>query len=100
LENLESIQLLNTAIIKSKEKKIDSSYDERLGKLCQTPAIDALNKAINYLAEDQKISRDQSAVLLISTIRELDSLWTDYVMMEGIERLKDLLKKTNRSTNS
>ena len=100
MENLESIQLLNTAIIKSKEKKIDSSYDERLGKLCQTPAIDALNKAINYLAEDQKISRDQSAVLLISTIRELDSLWTDYVMMEGIERLKDLLKKTNRSTNS
>lgn len=90
-ENIESIQLLNTAIIKSKEKKLDESYDERLHQLCNAPAIAALNKAISYLAENQKISRDQSAIALVSTIRELDSIWNDYVVMEGIGKLKEML---------
>ena len=92
MDNIEPIQLLNTAIIKSKEKKIDCEYDERLGQLCQTPAIEALHKAITHLSESQKISKDQAAVLLINTVRELDSIWSDYVMMEGIDRLKGMLK--------
>jgi len=93
IEDIESIQLLNTAIIKSREKIIDSSYDEKLNKLCKTPAMGAIDKAITFLAEEQRISRDQSAIQLINTFRELDSIWNDYVMMEGIDRLKDILKK-------
>ena len=93
ISDLESIQLLNTAIIKSREKAIDGSYDERLKKLCETPAMAAIDKAITFLAEEQKISRDQSAIQLINTFRELDSIWNDYVMMEGIDRLKGILKK-------
>jgi hypothetical protein len=52
----------------------------------------AINKAIAFLAEDQKISRDQAAQLLVESIRELDSVWNDYVVMEGIDRLKQVLK--------
>ena len=89
---MESIQLLNTAIIKSKEKKIDNSYEERLSKINKSPAIEVINKSITMLAESQKISRDQAAVQVIEAIRELDSIWTDYVTMEGIDRLKTLLK--------
>lgn len=92
LNNQESIQLLNTAIVKSKEKKIDSSYEERLSATCETPAIKALSLAIDNLAETENISRDQAAIMLVDTVRELDSIWNDYVMMEGISRLKDLLK--------
>ena len=44
-ENKESIQLLNTAIIKTKERKIDSSYEDRLHKACSTPAIEARDNA-------------------------------------------------------
>ena len=55
-DNQECIQLLNTAIIKSKEKKIDSSYEQRLSKTCNDPAVAALTVAINFLAEKQKIS--------------------------------------------
>ncbi|MCO4792650.1 MAG: hypothetical protein KC493_02975 [Bacteriovoracaceae bacterium] len=91
-DNQESVQLLNTAIIKSKEKKIDSSYEQRLSKACNNPAINALTVAINHLAETQNISNDQAAMQLIETVRELDSVWTDYVMMEGIGKLKELLK--------
>lgn len=89
---MESIQLLNTAIIKSKEKRINSSYEERLTKINKSPAIDAINKSISILAESQKISRDQAALQVIEAIRELDSVWSDYVTMEGIDRLKNMLK--------
>jgi hypothetical protein len=89
---MESIQLLNTAIIKSKEKEISSSYEERLNKICQSPAITAINKSIVMLSESQKISRDQAAVMVIEAIRELDNIWSDYVTMEGIDRLKQMLK--------
>ena len=91
-EHQESVQLLNTAIIKSKEKIIDSSYEERLSKTCQSPAIESICNAIDHLSESQKISRDQAAVQIIETVRELDKIWNDYVMMEGISKLKDLLR--------
>ena len=91
---MESIQLLNTAIIKSKEKKINSSYEERLTKINNSPAIEAINKSISYLAESQKISRDQAALQIIDAMRELDSVWSDYVTMEGIDRLKAMLQGT------
>ena len=92
---MESIQLLNTAIIKSKEKKISHSYEERLMKLCHSPVIEHLNRSIAQLAESQGISRDQAALSVIEAIRELDSIWSDYVVMEGIDRLKGILRSTN-----
>lgn len=91
---MESIQLLNTAIIKSKEKRINSSYEERLTKINNSPAIEAINKSISLLAESQKISRDQAALQVIEAMRELDSIWSDYVTMEGIDRLKSMLQGT------
>lgn len=95
MENLESIQLFNTAIIKSKEKAIDSTYEERLRNVCDTPVLEALNKAAIYLSDSQKISRDQAAVQIVETVRELDSVWQEYVMMEGIDKLKGLLKENS-----
>jgi hypothetical protein len=89
----EAVKLFNTAVIKSKEKKINSSYEARLAEVCQSPVMSALLVAVNSLAEDQKISTDHAAVQIIDTVRELDSIWNDYVLMEGIGKLKSLLKK-------
>lgn len=91
-ENQESVQLLNTAIIKSKEKRINISYEERLSQACENPAIKALDHAISLLSESEKISRDQAAIQIIETVRELDGIWTDFLMMEGITKTKELLK--------
>lgn len=91
-EDQELIQLINTAIIKTKEKRIDSSYEERLNEVCQTPALKALSIAINHLSDTQKISRDQAAMELVESVRELDQIWNDYVLMEGLGKLKSLLK--------
>ena len=100
VENLESIQLFNTAIIKSKEKKIDNSYEERLRSVCATPVLEALNKAAICLSDSQRVSRDQAAVQIIETVRELDSIWQEYIMMEGIDKLKGLLKTNSEQQNS
>lgn len=92
VENQELIQLLNTAIVKTKEKRIDSSYEDRLSETCKKPAVSALSIAIEHLSEKENISRDQAAMQIVETVRELDSIWNDYVMMEGLSKLKDLLK--------
>ncbi|OFZ14131.1 MAG: hypothetical protein A2X86_04575 [Bdellovibrionales bacterium GWA2_49_15] len=91
-DNRESVQLLNTAIIKAKEKKIDTGYEERLKEACNRPAVKALGVAVTHLSETQKISRDQAAIQIIETVKELESIWADYVMMEGINNLKNILK--------
>lgn len=92
---MESIQLLNTAIIKSKEKKVNQSFEERLSQICNSPVIEILNKTITQYSETQKISRDQAALQVVEAIRELDAIWSDYVTMEGIDRLKNLLRSTH-----
>ena len=89
----EAVKLFNTAVIKSKEKKINTSYEERLSEVCQSPVMSALLFAAKHLAEEQKISTDYAAVQIIETVRELDTIWNDYVLMEGIGKLKSLLKK-------
>ena len=93
----DSIQLINTAIIKSKESRLESSYEDRLSKTCQKPAMNALSVAISSLSESKKISRDQAAIQIIETVRELEKIWEDYVAMEGINNLKSILK--NKTVN-
>lgn len=92
IKNQESIQLLNTAIIKNKEKKIDSNFEERLANTCQAPAMEALGLAITHLSNELNISRDQAAILIVDTIKELESSWNDYLLIEGIEKIKENLK--------
>ncbi len=92
---MEAIQLLNTAIVKSKELKIDDSYEERLKKVCESPAVEHLNKAIQNLSSSANLTHDESAQMITNLIKDLDSIWSDYVMMEGIDSLKNMLNSSN-----
>ena len=91
-EKQDAIQLFNTAIIKSKERKINTSFESKLNTICNSPVMSSLIVAIDHLSEDQKISKDHAAIQIVETIRELDSIWSDYVLMEGIGKLKEILK--------
>jgi hypothetical protein len=99
IENQESIQLINTAIIKGKERRIDTTYEDRLSKACESNAIKAISNAISQLAESEKISYDQAAIQIVETIKELDKVWTDYVLMEGINNIKKMLKNNQGGPN-
>ena len=92
IENKESVQLLNTAIIKTKEKRVQASYEERLTEVCKGPVMKALTVAIAQLSDQEKISRDMAAAQIVETVRELDNIWNDYIVMEGINKLKEVLK--------
>ena len=85
------IQLLNTAIVKSKELEIDKSYEERLKRVCDSPAIEHINKAISNLADSQSISKEQAAQMIVKVLSDLESIWDDYVVMEGLDKLKKVL---------
>ena len=67
-------------------------YEERLRNICNTPVMDALDKAVTYLSDTEKMSRDQAAVEVIETICDLDSVWREYMVVEGIHKLKKLLR--------
>jgi hypothetical protein len=94
LENQEEIRLLNTAVLKNKEKTIDTSFEKRLYNSCKKPAISALGVAISHLSETQNISRDQAALLIVEAIKELDRSWNDYLLMEGLSKIKENLKES------
>lgn len=96
--NQECIQLLNTAIIKTKENTLDKSYEVRLSEACSHPAMNSLAMAIQHHSENARITPDQAAVEIVELLRELDSVWNDYVIMEGLSKLKDLLGSGNSSS--
>ena len=76
--NSDSIQLLNTAIIKSKEKKINIAYEQRLKNICESPVITALEKAIVHLADSEKISRDHFLIKLIA-LKDIFNITTGFI---------------------
>ncbi len=92
---MDAIQLLNTAIVKSKELKINDSYEERLKEVCASPALASLEKAINNLAQEANVSNDQAAQMIVGLVRDLESIWEDYVMMEGIDSIKNMLNSNH-----
>ena len=94
--NKDTVQLINTAILKSKEKHIDLSFEKKLEAASNTPAMKALDEAVSYLSDFSGISRDQAALQIVELIVELDELWEDYVLIEGLSKIKEILT-TKRS---
>lgn len=93
---MDSLRILNTAIIKTKESHIDINYEQRLQKISQSPAIEHLSQAIIRLSDAEGVSRDQAATMIIELMKSLDNIWEDYIKMEGIDKLKTLLSENSR----
>lgn len=87
------IQLMNTAILKCKEKDIDLQYEERMNEVSNSPAMSALGIAAKQLAEQQNVSYDQAMIDIFKAVKSLDAIWSDYLMMEGLGQLKKSLEK-------
>jgi hypothetical protein len=80
-------QIFNTALVSShSEATLDSTGE--IHALMESPSFGAVLQAIQLLAGDQGISEIEAARELIRTFRRMDRLWTDYLISEGVERLK------------
>ena len=89
----ETIQLINSAIIKSRELDLKTDLQERMSKIAESSEMEALDIAINEFAKKQKVTKEQAAIRFVSTLRELDSIWNQYLLIEGSDRLKENLNK-------
>lgn len=96
--SIESIQLINTALIKLREKKINYNFDDRLKSLNDSPVVDILHKAIVTLAENQKVTRDQAALMMMEFVVELNAVWNDFITTEGIDKMKENLSTGENHT--
>lgn len=80
-------QIFNTALVSShSETKPDSANE--IHSLMESPGFGAILQSIQLLAGEQGISEMEAARELIRTFRQMDRLWTDYLISEGVERLK------------
>lgn len=80
-------RIFNTAVISSKaETKRDLSTE--LQELTESPAFKAILNSVRQLAAVQGISERQSAEVIIDTFRKLDDVWNEYVLREGLDRIR------------
>lgn len=84
-------QIINTAILRSRCDHIDCNLEEKLKKISESPPLEAIFQAIETLSKKEKISKDRAALQIVSTIKDLDHLWTQYILLEGSDRLKNQL---------
>lgn len=80
-------QIFNTALVSSHaEAKLGAASE--IHALMDSAGFGAILQSIQLLAGEQGISEIEAARELIRTFRRMDRLWTDYLVSEGVERLK------------
>ena len=89
----ETIQLINSAIIKSRELDLKTDLQARMTQIAESDEMEAFDAAISEFAKKQKVTKEQAALKFVSTLRELDSIWNQYLLIEGSDRLKESLSK-------
>ncbi|OFZ82316.1 MAG: hypothetical protein A3K03_00330 [Bdellovibrionales bacterium RIFOXYD1_FULL_44_7] len=83
----ELTRIFNTTLIASKASN-SKDFSKDLYALVESPAFRAILCAIRQLSNDEEISLKEAAQQVIETFRKADSLWTDYIFQEGIDRIK------------
>lgn len=90
-----STKLFNTAVIATKIPGSGSEKQNlcssRLSSLIRTQAFQVILKSIREHASQNSLSEDQAAEEIISTFREIDKVWDDYIYQEGLSKLKSQL---------
>lgn len=89
----ETIQLINSAIIKSRELDLKTDLQARMTQIAESDEMEAFDAAISEFAKKQKVTKEQAALKFVTTLRELDSIWNQYLLIEGSDRLKESLNK-------
>ncbi len=80
-------KVLNTAIV-STRIEIPRNLSHELKGVMQTPAFRAILKATHDLANRQQLSERDAAEQIVRTFRKLDELWGEYLIREGVEKIK------------
>lgn len=80
-------KVLNTAVV-STRVETPRNLSQELKEVMQSPAFRAILKATRDLSQHQAISENDAAEQIIRTFRRLDELWGEYLVREGVDRIK------------
>lgn len=83
----ELTRIFNTALVASRAQG-ERAFAPEMVATMKAPAFDAILGAVRELAATQKISERAAAEQIITAFRKVDALWTDYLIQEGMARLK------------
>jgi hypothetical protein len=83
----ELARVFNSAII-STQAASARDFSSELYALVESPAYRSLLAAVKQFARTQGISEREAAEELIHAFRKLDRLWGNYILQEGVDRLK------------
>lgn len=83
----ELTRIFNTALIATQtETKRDFSAE--LYQLTQSSSFKTILSAVRNLSRIQGISERQAAEEVIQTFRKMDEIWSQYLVREGVDRLR------------
>lgn len=85
---METLQLLNAAVIKIKERSIKANFEDRMRVLQDSVALEILQKTISQVSTQQNVTRDQAALIVVEAVMELKNVWDEYIAVEGLDKLK------------
>lgn len=80
-------QIFNTALVSTRADENADATSE-LYRLMEQSAFTAILASIQSLATEKGISEVDAAREVIRTFRRIDKIWTEYLIQEGVERLK------------
>lgn len=87
-QNMEDlVRIFNTALVTSRVES-GRAYADEMMDMVQTPAFRAILAAIRTLAQETGIQERLAAEQIIHSFRKMDALWMDYLIQEGVQRLK------------
>ena len=80
-------QVFNSALVTTRSEENTQSTAE-LYRLMDQSSFTAILNSIQSFASDKGISEVEAAREVIQTFRKIDQIWTQFLLAEGVERLK------------
>jgi hypothetical protein len=86
----EDLKLFNTVLVASKEKGGEDPTQE-LEDLMNSEAFEAILGCIDHYSVRSGLSKQEAMKEIIHTFRSLDSLWSEFIFNEGLNRICGML---------
>lgn len=88
LSDEQLIKQINAAFVNSHALGQKEASAQELQIILTSPALGALLRSIRILATEQGISEMAAAESVVEVMQKLDSIWTQYLIQEGLNRIK------------
>jgi hypothetical protein len=94
----ELTRIFNTAVVATKVEGV-RDYSAELCAVMESPGFRAILTAVRTLAVSEGLTERKAAETILQTFRKADRIWGDYLIQEGIDRLKSSPPPSNSQSN-